>query len=232
MYFQTTNCTPLIVTGRVGPRTASAQSCRGGNRLCVISGVIGLPPQLVATGWQRKERLPSSTLLSAFRCHSLWFWLRSGHEGGQEVFFCLLLLCSISYAEKVPEKQFDFHSAHSISHRSWQKPQLEPIQVWLGKPRGRVVRGPTGAAWFVRFWFSPSTEAPSGFPSCFAGFPLSPRKVKLSSPPPWQLVAFSVESRLARTERPKLQKMNLPMPEARDQVLVLNINYTQAGRFR
>ena len=47
-----------------------------------------------------------------------------------------------------------------------------------------------------------------------------------------EVVAFSVESRLARTERPKLQKMNLPTPEARDQVLVLNINYTQAGRFR
>lgn len=55
----------------------------------------------------------------------------------------LLLHCYVSYAEKVPEKQFDSSPAHSVSHQSWQKPQLEPIQIWLAKLRGEVVDVPT-----------------------------------------------------------------------------------------
>lgn len=62
-----------------------------------------------------------------------------GRKDGQEVLSALLLSCPISYAEKVPEKQFIPSPAHIISRQSWQEPQREPIQVWLAKPRGEAV---------------------------------------------------------------------------------------------
>lgn len=117
------------------------QNSQQGSQCCLSMGVLSaFFPSLSPTSWYsvRKERF-SILLLGNPWLNSLWFWLWRDTEVVRKCSCALLLSCSISYAEKVPEKQFIPSPAHSVSHQSWQEPQLEPIQVWLAKPRGEEV---------------------------------------------------------------------------------------------
>lgn len=106
--------------------------------------------------------LGSAVILANSCVSSLkWRWRWSGS-------FSPSVLCSISYAEWVPRRQFYSNPAHPLP-QSWQKPSAGTDTALTYKTE----RGGGGKSihkeqtWFLSWWLSPNITSPCGFQSYF-----------------------------------------------------------------